>query len=66
VVSAAVQGALMKPPYNFIPVNTQLALADNLPMKSLAELDKFVRHDWSKINPLRASWIERFNKEVAK
>ena len=66
VVSAAVQGALMKPPYNFIPVNTQLALADNLPMKSLAEMDKFIRHDWSKINPLRASWIERFNKEVAK
>jgi putative spermidine/putrescine transport system substrate-binding protein len=27
---------------------------------------KFVRHDWSKINPLRAGWIERFNKEVAK
>jgi putative spermidine/putrescine transport system substrate-binding protein len=27
---------------------------------------RFVRHDWSKINPLRASWIERFNKEVSK
>ena len=35
-------------------------------MKSLDEMSKFVRHDWSKINPLRASWIERFNKEVAK
>jgi putative spermidine/putrescine transport system substrate-binding protein len=35
-------------------------------MKSLDEMDKFVRHDWSKINPIRASWIERFNKEVAK
>ncbi len=66
VVSQAIQGALMKPPYNFIPVNTEVPLGADLPMASLAEMDKFVRHDWSKINPLRASWIERFNKEVAK
>jgi putative spermidine/putrescine transport system substrate-binding protein len=37
-----------------------------MPLKSLDEMDKFVRHDWTRINPLRASWIERFNKEVAK
>lgn len=66
VVSAGVQAALAKPPYNFIPVNTDVALGPDLPMKSLADMSKFVTHDWSKINPLRASWIERFNKEVAK
>ena len=29
-------------------------------------LTKYVEHDWAKINPLRAAWIEKFNKEMAK
>ncbi len=66
VISAPVQSALMQPPNNFIPVNREVKLAANLPMASLDEMAKFVKHDWSKINPLRAGWIERFNKEVAK
>src|SRR5207245_9069330 len=66
VISAPVQSALMQPPNNFIPVNRDVKLAAALPMASLDEMAKFVRHDWSKINPLRAAWIERFNKEVAK
>ena len=66
VISKEVQEALMQPPYNFIPVNKDVVLAAGLPMKSLDEMTSFVRHDWSKINPLRAGWIERFNKEVAK
>jgi putative spermidine/putrescine transport system substrate-binding protein len=66
VISAPVQTALMQPPNNFIPVNRDVKLAADLPMTSLDEMAKFVRHDWSKINPLRAGWIERFNKEVAK
>ena len=66
VISAPVQSALMQPPNNFIPVNRDVKLAAYLPMASLDEMVKFVRHDWSKINPLRAGWIERFNKEVAK
>jgi putative spermidine/putrescine transport system substrate-binding protein len=66
VISAPVQSALMQPPNNFIPVNRDVKLAAYLPMASLDEMAKFVRHDWSKINPLRAGWIERFNKEVAK
>lgn len=65
-ISAPVQTALMQPPNNLVPVNTDVKLADALPMKSLDQMSKFVRHDWSKINPLRASWIERFNKEVAR
>lgn len=66
VVSKEIQEALTKPPYNFIPVNRDVALPADLPMKSLDEMSKFVTHDWAKINPLRAGWIEKFNKEMAK
>jgi len=66
VIGAEVQGALMKPPFLFAPVNKDVPLSADMPLKSLDEMDKFVRHDWTKINPLRAGWIERFNKEVAK
>ena len=64
-LSAEVQAQLMKPPSSMIPTNKDVVLAD-LPIKSLDELSKMKVHDWSKINPLRAGWIERFNKEVAK
>jgi putative spermidine/putrescine transport system substrate-binding protein len=65
VISKDVQAALSKAPNFFIPANKEVELA-NLPMKSLDEMNQFVRHDWSKLNPLRPGWIERFNKEVAK
>jgi putative spermidine/putrescine transport system substrate-binding protein len=64
-LSADVQAQLMKPPSSMIPTNRDVTLAD-LPIKSLDELSKLRTHDWSKINPLRAGWIERFNKEVSK
>jgi putative spermidine/putrescine transport system substrate-binding protein len=64
-LSADVQAQLMKPPSSMIPTNKDVVLAD-LPIKSLDELSKMKTHDWSKINPLRAGWIERFNKEVSK
>jgi putative spermidine/putrescine transport system substrate-binding protein len=66
VASKEVQEALAKPPFNFIPVNKDVVMPDYLPMKSLDEFTTFVRHDWTKINPLRAGWIEKFNKEMAK
>jgi putative spermidine/putrescine transport system substrate-binding protein len=66
VASKEVQEALTKPPFNFIPVNKDVALPPELPMKSLDEFGTYVRHDWTKINPLRAGWIEKFNKEMAK
>ena len=64
-LSAGVQAELMKPPSSMIPTNKDVVLAD-LPIKSLDELAKMRTHDWSKINPLRAGWIERFDKEVSK
>ncbi|BBK33199.1 putative spermidine/putrescine transport system substrate-binding protein [Stella humosa] len=66
VIGRDVQAALIQPPWNFVPVNREVALGPELPMKTLDEMAGFVRHDWTKINPLRAGWIERFNKEVAK
>ena len=66
VVSRPVQQALMSPPYNFVPVNKEVPLGTGLPMRSLDEMARFNTHDWSKINPLRGAWIERFNREMAK
>ncbi|WP_421997818.1 extracellular solute-binding protein [Reyranella sp.] len=66
VVSKDAQEALTKPPYNFVPVNKDVPIPAELPMKSLDDMTKYVVHDWAKINPLRAAWIEKFNKEMAK
>ena len=54
---------------NFMPVppgSYGLPLPADLPMKSLEEITKYIDHDWSKINPLRAAWIDKFNKDMAK
>ncbi len=66
VVSKEMQEAMTKSPYNFIPVNKDVVLPPDLPMKSLDEMSKYVVQDWAQINPLRAAWIEKFNKEMAK
>lgn len=65
-ISTPVQEALMQSPAGLLPVNKEVALAGDQPIKSIDDLAKFVTHDWTKINPLRAGWIERFNKEVTK
>lgn len=66
VVSRGVQDALQKAPYNFVPVNSGVTLGAGLPMRSLDEMARFNTHDWTRINPLRGPWIERFNREMAK
>ncbi len=66
VLDDDVQAAMMKAPYNFMPANKTVPLLPELPIKNLEELSAFVVHDWTKINPLRAGWIEKFNKEMAK
>lgn len=65
-ISPEVQTALQNAPYNMVPINTETVLAPTLDIKSLDELSKMVTHDWTKINPVRAAWIERFNKEITK
>lgn len=66
VLSGPVQQQLMKPPYFMAPVSSDVQLDSSLPLKTLAEMSTMVQHDWAKINPLRAGWIDRFNREVAR
>ena len=65
-LSTDAQSKLQLSPYNMIPVNKEVTLSPNLDIKSLDELAKMVTHDWTVINPQRAAWIERFNKEITK
>ncbi len=65
-ISAEAQSQLQLPPYNMIPVNKEVELAETLYIKSVDDLAGMVVHDWSVINPQRADWIERFNKEITK
>jgi putative spermidine/putrescine transport system substrate-binding protein len=67
ILSTEVQSALQKPPYNLLSVNKNVPLQPDMPtdlVKSHAELASFIHHDWRVIAPLRAGWIERFNKEI--
>lgn len=66
VLAGPVQQELMKAPYFIAPVSADVKLDDSLPLQNLDEMRTMVQHDWAKINPLRAGWIERFNKEVAR
>lgn len=66
MISTGVQSALAEAPYFFVPVNTEVTPGAGVPMRSIADLSKFVTHDWARINPLRARWIDRFNREMAK
>jgi len=66
VLTAAVQASLADKPSYFTPVNKDVPLGAGSPMQSLDEMAKMNQHDWSKINPLRGAWIERFNREMAK
>lgn len=65
MISTEVQSALSAAPYFFVPVNSQVAPGADVPMRSISEITNFVTHDWAKINPLRAGWISRFNREMA-
>ncbi len=65
MISTQVQSALTVDPYFFVPVNTEVTPGADVPMRSISELSNFVTHDWAKINPLRANWIARFNREMA-
>lgn len=65
VLSTPVQQQLMQDPYFMAPVNSEVTLADDLPLSDMSEIAGMIQHDWSLINPRRAEWIERFNREVA-
>jgi putative spermidine/putrescine transport system substrate-binding protein len=66
-LDAAVQAAMMKPPYDVIPTNSKVTLEGAITRsiaKTHADLAKVRSFDWEKINPQRGALIERFNREV--
>jgi len=67
-MSPEVQTKLMQSPYLIVPTNSKVKMEGEI-AKTLAKdradmKKKFVFQDWKKINEQRASWIERFNREV--
>ena len=67
-MSPEVQTKLMQAPYLIVPTNSNVKMEGEIAKvlaKDQAEMKKrFVFQDWKKINEQRASWIERFNREV--
>lgn len=60
-----VQAALAQSPYYVVPVNADVA-KNNHDVLDLSDKGKFLFDDWSKINPVRPEWIDRFNKLVSR
>ena len=66
-LDAAVQAAMMKPPFNVIPTNSKVKLGGAITAslgKSHEELAKIRGFDWTKLNPQRGALIDRFNREI--
>jgi putative spermidine/putrescine transport system substrate-binding protein len=67
-LSPEVQTRLMQSPYLIVPTHSKVKMEGEIAKvlaKDQAEMKKkFVFQDWKKINEQRASWIDRFNKEI--
>ena len=67
-LSPEVQGKLMESPYLIVPTNTKVKMAAEIAKVLAKDHDemkkKFVFQDWKKINEQRASWIEKFNRDI--
>ncbi len=68
-ISPEVQAKLMGSPYLIVPTNGKVKMAGEVAKVLASSVDdlkkKFVFQDWAAINKQRASWIERFNREIA-
>ena len=66
-LDAAVQAAMLKPPFDVIPTNSKVPLEGAI-TRAIArnhdELGKIRTFDWEKLNPQRGALIERFNREI--
>ena len=66
-LDAAVQAAMLKPPFDVIPTNAKVRLEGAIThsiAKTHADLAKIRGFDWEKLNPQRGALIERFNREI--
>jgi len=66
-ITPEVQGDESKPPYDIIPTNTKVAMTPVMTAKiakTPADLSKLIFLDWKKLNEVRGSAIDRFNREI--
>jgi putative spermidine/putrescine transport system substrate-binding protein len=67
-ISPEVQAKLMDSPYLIVPTNSKVKMGGEVASVLAKDVDdmkkKFVFQDWAAINQQRASWIERFNREI--
>jgi putative spermidine/putrescine transport system substrate-binding protein len=66
-LTAAVQSAMLKPPFDVIPSNSKVKLEGAITQtlaKTHADLAKVRAFDWEKLNPQRGALIDRFNREI--
>jgi putative spermidine/putrescine transport system substrate-binding protein len=67
-LSPEVQSRLMGSPYLIVPTNRNVRMGGEIAKVLAKDQDdmkkKFVFQDWKKINEQRASWIDRFNREI--
>jgi putative spermidine/putrescine transport system substrate-binding protein len=66
-ISAEVQTAMAKAPWNVIPTNGRVAfggLVADLIAKTPEDLGKLVFFDWARVNQQRATWTDQFNREI--
>jgi putative spermidine/putrescine transport system substrate-binding protein len=67
-LSPEVQTKLMESPYLVVPTNTKVKMTGEIAKVLAKDHDdmkkKFMFQDWKKINEQRASWIEKFNRDI--
>jgi len=65
-LSVEVQSQMTGSPYFVAPTNSKVPFGSALAAiaRSSKEMESFVQVDWQKLNPLRAAYIDRFNRLV--
>ena len=65
-LSPEVQTRMAAEPYFVAPVNSKAVFSTGLQAyaKNTAEIEKMNGVDWAKLNPRRAEYIDRFNREI--
>lgn len=65
-LSPEVQTAMAAAPYFVAPVSSRAAFSPGLQAyaKDIADIEKMNGVDWARLNPRRAEYIDRFNREV--
>jgi putative spermidine/putrescine transport system substrate-binding protein len=66
-ITPEVQADETRPPYDIVPTNSRVSMTPIMSekiAKTSADLSKLIFLDWKKLNEIRSSAIERFNREI--